>query len=114
MRESIADYKQAMHLSSPENTSDAWTPRIESASGIDVDSVNQLHGIVDEYFRHIQLKGIYSDQRQAQWQTWFEDSLGWAVREVLQERGLNTSAYYPEASELPPAKAYDLIRQKFS
>lgn len=114
INETITDYRQALHLSLPDESSDQWTPRIESASGIEKHAVNELHQIVDEYFRHIRLKGFYSKQRQAQWQGWFEDSLGWAVREVLKERGLNTSTYYPDAHELPPAKAFELIRQKFS
>lgn len=111
LRKSISDFRQALHLSAAETSE--WTTRIESCSSLADDSIQKVIGLTDEFFRFAESSGRLQDRRGAQWKMWFDDSLGWAVKETLRERGKHLRNYLPAPDELPPAKALTLIHSLF-
>ena len=111
IQRTITEYQHALHLTAkPDNE---WTVQIRSSDATSVTSVMEIAQLVEQFFEHSLLKDSLIARREHQWHTWFNESLGWAVKEVIQLKGLKMMDYYPSTGELPPAKAIDLIRANF-
>lgn len=111
VQRSVNDLNQALHLAVEKSSS--WTPRILPCSALQPDAVEKVSILADEFFEHAALNGSFADRRQAQWKMWFDDSLGWAVKEVLRQQGRHLRDYMPGPDELPPAKAMEMINSLF-
>lgn len=109
---SATDYRQAITLSG--GRADGWQPRVLTCSGLNAKSVKSVSEALDEYFGEMSGNGKLARRRDAQWKMWFDDSLGWAVREALRQRGRHIREYYPAPGELPPAKAMAMIDSLFT
>ena len=112
MTRSIADFRQAIHLTMQKDS--GWNPRILSCSALNTGSVQAVNDALSEYFLQTGKNGSLDERRSHQWKMWFDDSLGWAVKEVIRRKGKLIRDYYPEENELPPAKAMAMINENFT
>jgi len=109
---SLADFKQAVHISAMKES--AWSPKVLSNNSLNVESIQKVRDEIDSYFEHTSKSGFLAEKRRRQWKMWFDDSLGWAVKEVIKRKGKHIRDYYPDGHELPPAKAMSMINENFN
>jgi len=85
-----------------------------TGNSLDKDSVQRVLNKINDYFEHAKGNGHLKTKRARQWKMWFDDSLGWAVKEVIKQKGKHIRDYYPAPTDLPPAKAMSMINENFN
>jgi len=109
---SQADFRQAIHLAVMKESE--WSPQVLTSNALAKDSVQHVLNKINDYFDHARGNGYLDIKRTRQWKMWFDDSLGWAVKEVIKQKGKHIRDYYPAPTELPPAKAMSMINENFN
>ncbi len=109
IQNSVADYKHAIHLLAAKEN--GWLTSVLPSSAFDESLINAILETIDQYFNHITIKGFLQLNRKHQWQSWFRESIGWATKEILKQKGFDITTLEVNENELPPAKALNVIQK---
>ena len=111
IQNTVSDYKQALHLLALKES--GWTVPVLPSSAFDETLLKPILTSIERFYEHAYLKGHIGALRNNQWQTWFKESVPWAIQEVLKSQGIQVEDLVVNSSELPPAKALEIVLQLF-
>lgn len=80
-KRAAAEYKNALHLFPPSNSS--WVPKVATCSSITGNGVDDVWQTIENYAQQMQGNGHWLQKRQAQEMFWFQEHLNQLLKERL-------------------------------
>lgn len=97
-----ADYKRALHLFPP--TESSWVPGVLTASSEPPVGIDAIHEKIESYFLHTKSSGFLTAKRQRQWSQWFEECLENQLFHFIRANATIASLYQNLQSEVQQQK----------